>query len=220
MRFSNLVSFRRLACLGLALLALACGNAAQAAPVQWSANGHYYELVSGSYTWSDAVAGAASRTYKGMTGYLATITSASEQNFISSLNSIFQVNSPTSIWVGGSDAAKEGTWKWVTGPEAGQIFYIAGAASQPGYSNWWIGEPNGSTFENALLYAGWTNQADWLGRWNDGYPLARTSYLVEYSAPAAVPEPNSLALLAAAGIGAVTLRRRRAAVPARPVSRA
>ncbi|MCG8533051.1 MAG: hypothetical protein MI749_20680, partial [Desulfovibrionales bacterium] len=60
--------------LGVFLLA----TTAQAAPVQWSVNGHSYEFVNTGteLTWEAAQAAA---TGKG--GYLATITSQAENTF-------------------------------------------------------------------------------------------------------------------------------------------
>jgi hypothetical protein len=75
-------------------------------------------------------------------------------------------------WLGGSDKEVEGTWKWVTGPEAGTIFWKSGM-NNPGikgyfgynnsFVNWNEGEPNDSgSNEDALQIR---NNSD--GYWND-----------------------------------------------------
>jgi len=97
--------------------------------VYHAANGHYYKLVSGNVSWSDAVAGAAAQAPG---AYLLTLTSAAEQTFVLSNFSYSQTGQM--FWLGGSDSAVEGTFKWVTGPEAGSTI--------SGYTPWNSGEPN------------------------------------------------------------------------------
>jgi T1SS-143 domain-containing protein len=92
-------------------------------------NGHYYKLVSGNVSWSDAVSGAAAQSSG---AYLLTLTSAAEQSFV--LNTFNASQTGQQFWLGGSDASVEGTFKWMTGPEAG--------TSISGYTPWNIGEPN------------------------------------------------------------------------------
>ncbi|MDQ0136605.1 T1SS-143 domain-containing protein [Neorhizobium galegae] len=92
-------------------------------------NGHYYKLVSGNVSWSDAVSGAAAQSSG---AYLLTLTSAAEQSFV--LNTFNASQTGQQFWLGGSDASVEGTFKWMTGPEAGTAI--------SGYIPWNIGEPN------------------------------------------------------------------------------
>ena len=164
-------------------------------------NGHYYELVTHTNKdWPDAKTGAASKTYNGLTGYLVTITDATENTFVS--GKVAQ-----NIWAAGSDSyansttesdnSAEGTWRWITGPEAEKIFHcqvaIAGKANDARGScavdaslssyagNWDTNEPNDYNSntvgeEDCLhLYAN--------GTWND-FPCdeeARVDfYVVEY----------------------------------------
>ena len=166
-----------------------------AVPVQWEVsaggNGHWYEMIFDQPTavWDVAAASAAAQTYDGMTGYLATITSAAEQMFLNSLN-------PNNflMWLGGTDVDTENTWMWVTEP-GGPIPFS--------YTNWAPGEPNNLGNED-YLHGWWTSA----GQWNDIYPDWGTAgYVVEYS-PAAVPLPASLPLLLA-GISVLAFARRR-----------
>jgi|AVFP01.1.fsa_nt_gi hypothetical protein len=41
-----------------------------AAPIQWSANGHYYDIVDSNIHWDDAKSLAEAMTRSGMTGHL------------------------------------------------------------------------------------------------------------------------------------------------------
>ena len=107
------------------------------AALPFSGNGHYYEYISGTtLTWTQAEAEAAGKTYFGLQGYLVTVTSDSEQSFVSS-----KLNGATG-WLGASDAGSEGVWKWVTGPEAGTQFSNGANPVNNQYTNWNGGEPN------------------------------------------------------------------------------
>jgi hypothetical protein len=121
------------------------------------ANGHLYSLVtSNSSSFADARAAAKAKTIPGTTGfgYLANITSEAENTF---LNTYFTA----SPFIGGSDAAAEGDWYWLDGPEAGTKFFSAGAAVNNSFVKWAPNEPNNSssTEHYAQLWGGDT--------WND-----------------------------------------------------
>ena len=69
--------------LSLFLLFFLCAHTAWATPIQWTGNGHYYEIIrDNSLNWYQARDTAASRTYNGLQGHLATITSQQELNFL------------------------------------------------------------------------------------------------------------------------------------------
>jgi len=160
----------------------------QAAPIQWAANGNYYEFIDGTYTRASAEAAASASTYLGAQGYLATITSAGEQSFLfDNWNS-----AEADFWIGGSDASTEGQWAWVTGPEAGTVFYDAGTTLT--YSAWVGGEPNDFVAGEDFLVFGWNSA----GQWNDigqpQFPNWTAGYIVEYGS-ASVPGPASSTIL-------------------------
>ena len=139
----------------------------------FSGNGHFYEFISApGINWADAKAAAEARSYNGQSGYLVTITSAEENQFAFSKIS-------AQGWIGASDAAVEGEWRWVGGPENGQLFWSGLANGGPvngAYNAWGGGEPNNAGNED---YAHFRTD----GLWND-YPLSVgggiQGYVVEY----------------------------------------
>ena len=145
--------------------------------------GHYYQVSAGvDDTWSDARDDAQSRSLFGLTGYLATITSAEENDFIA------EHTPAANAWIGASDAAVEGEWRWVTGPEAGTQFWQGAVAGSPvggQFVSWAANEPNNWQYMGREEdYAG-TNFGS-AGQWNDFLgnpdhdPSVVTSTLVEF----------------------------------------
>jgi hypothetical protein len=101
-------------------------------------NGHVYQAVyvDGGIDWADANAAAEASSYGGADGYLATITSEEEDEFI-------RARLSNNGWMGASDGDSygtgEGDWNWVGGPDAGQSFWSGGPDGSPVgdfYVNW------------------------------------------------------------------------------------
>ncbi len=169
---------------------------------------HYYEVVKKRCPWSEAYNAAKKKKLLGMRGYLATITSQAEQNFI--YNNINKEGG----WLGGTrylirtadgrtarikddasvdaaalikDTASADAWYWADGPEAGQVFYDRPTVASP-YGEggpekmfcWFSdGEPNNFGSGEGCLQFAYMND-----RWNDLADHADTScanYYVEYS---------------------------------------
>lgn len=171
------------------------GNCANG-PVLNSDNGHYYEYVPDPLPWPEAKVAAESLNYLGQTGYLATITSQGEQTFIEQMFDGILIPHLGQIWIGGSDAAEEGKWEWVTGTEAGIQFWQGGVAGSPvggAFSNWatlnWVQrQPDNSGNEDFLSITYNANPgiypSDEKYQWNDYVGGTNyVGYLVEYNGP-------------------------------------
>ncbi|MEZ6063000.1 MAG: C-type lectin domain-containing protein [Planctomycetaceae bacterium] len=190
-------------CVAMLLFALD-PTAVSASPIYFAGTGNHYEHIVGSFRWDSATAAATNLTFEfnGTThnGHLANIGSSAENQFLS--DHVFASGEP-SAWVGGTDGDTEGTWTWAGGPEAGQVFFIAGTGTVAGqFSNWAVGEPNNSGNEDALLFRGG-------GGWNDGrIGDGLHGYIVEFET-AAVPEPSPLQLLMSLAVAGVLYRTTR-----------
>lgn len=132
-------------------------------PIFNPANGHYYELISDQVAWLVARDAAESRTFVGMPGHLATITSAEEQTFVA-------LSFPgVDVWLGGfqplGSPEPDGNWQWVTGEPFS-------------YTHWWGGGPNnyGGT-EDCLEM---NTEPFWGGYWNDLAGSNNRAYIIEY----------------------------------------
>jgi len=136
------------------------------------ANGHYYKPVNDSaVTWGEAVDLADNTTKYGMVGYLATVTSRQENDFIT------YNTTADSMWLGGSDAggSNGSSYTWRTGPESGQQFWSGndnGSVSNGMYAGWQLGEPSNTRyFWNFGFSNDYENNTviNWeqRGRWND-----------------------------------------------------
>lgn len=135
---------------------------------------HFYERSVNTYKWEPALQAAATFRYLGLTGYLVTVTSASEQEFM------FSQAGGSRSWLGGSDVYtfdQENTWYWLSGPEYGQTFWSGrsnGSVQNGYYANWNSGEPNNDNNED------FTEMYD-TGKWNDRDPNDIFLYaIVEY----------------------------------------
>lgn len=163
----------------------------------WTGNGHTYEIVEETVSWTAAKTSAQSRTYLGQTGYLASITSQAEQDFI-----FLSFNQPGlhALWIGlTSDPALGGLgnpgiggsgapyWIWLSGESTGYVNWVK---AENGFA---YNEPNnffGIDFYTELVF---TNTDGTPGRWNDTpdayFDGNKRYFLVEYNT--AVPEPSS-----------------------------
>ena len=185
---------------------LGCCGFADAAPVQWSENGHSYEVISApvGITWEDANAAAVASG-----GYLATITSQEENDFVFALVDFPDywsdpITGNRGPWLGGYQSPPttdpSDNWQWVT-------------AEAWGYTNWAVDQPNdlNGWVEDKLHFFVPSTGGTRASTWNDirnsdpgGKPVA---YVVEFEP---VPEPSTLALLTIGllGLGSYASRKR------------
>jgi len=172
--------------------------------------GHYYEVVNvgSAVAWEDARCRAkygdssahdnsagltqtddectntgSRRTFNGLNGYLANITSLEEHNFLrTKLNDLG--------WIGGADLDTEGTFQWVDGPEAGQTFFIHGTSSRrttntidgvSQFNYFSDGEPNNSGGAEDFVEFGFGSNGDG-SSWNDCQNScgSRIRFVIEY----------------------------------------
>ena len=175
--------------------------------------GHFYRYVSSAgISWSAAKNHASTTLYYGLRGYLATITSQEENDFI-------KAKTKGVGWIGASDVSKEGDWRWVTGPEGldanglGRLFWIGTGldftTGVPGkgpvlgqYNNWNDGEPNNSggseNFAHILFFP---NDPVHSLRWNDlpngggNGEYSSQGYLIEWGGYKDDPVVNLIATL-------------------------
>jgi hypothetical protein len=136
-------------------------------------NGHFYRPITTGNTYTGARAAALNTTFKGQTGYLVTITSADEDNFI-------QLNVPQqNIWIALTDEVTEGRWIIDAGPEQGTLIKTSNGQLngniQGQYNNWAGGEPNNSGNEDYTV-------TKWGGgsQWNDLPNNFYCAYVIEY----------------------------------------
>jgi hypothetical protein len=216
----NSLTYNRASCSGTQQLTGSISQAAsdQNAPISYNpANGHYYQYISDQVTWDAAfniITGSTlagtdgyatgirgsynhNRSYSscfykfnGMCGYMATVTSESEDIFVGN-----KVGS-NDIWLGGSDRRNPGTWVWEDDRSPDYETVIRTADSDGGdptqisgsYSNWAGGEPNSyGGGDGDPIYSGETSIQTYATSpgippaWNnlseDGNALG---YLVEY----------------------------------------
>ncbi|EOH86395.1 hypothetical protein, partial [Enterococcus pallens] len=169
---------------------------------------HYYvfmpEMSSPGKNWFQAYNSAKQLRYKQLTGYLATITSSEEHDFI------FNNISKEPGWLGGTRAVintgnrkinDETTvpqnaseynislkdWYWVDGPEAGQVFYNGmhyseGKTPTGAYNGFVSTEPNNSNNDEYTLQFAQENSK----YWNDlsgvrEFSAGNHGYYVEFS---------------------------------------
>ena len=154
----------------------------QASPIYFPDTGHYYDILDNGteLSWTEASDAATARG-----GYLGTINSSEEQDFIfSNFNSNFFVTG-TGVWAGGyqkqGSSTPDANWNWVT--------------REPwSYTNWYPGEPNDNpppendkeNYQVLLTYS---------GLWNDSPQSASNkNYLVEWDTDPGLIEPSKYKL--------------------------
>jgi|WetSurMetagenome_2_1015567.scaffolds.fasta_scaffold72534_4 hypothetical protein len=188
----------------LALFAILFAASAYAGtlPIQNPDNGHWYSRIDANMSWQEAKENALA-----FGGYLATISSQTEQDFLwINLSSAID----DFIWLGGTDEVQEGTWKWVTG----ETFWIGGTngiSVANSYENWarnsgQIAEPDniGSGQDYLAFFPVSYGHG---GGWDDyglpDYNHLKPSIIEWDSNPTPVPESGSTLMFLTVGIGSI-----------------
>jgi hypothetical protein len=138
-------------------------------------NGHFYRPLTATAdrtTYTNARSRSLATTFKGQQGYLVTITSTSEEEFI-------RVNVPaTNVWFAATDEVIDGRWVIDAGPEKGTLMKTQNGQTngniQGVYNNWCPGEPNGSNGSENYAVAKWNGAACWndlSNNWNNPYVI-------------------------------------------------
>ena len=137
-------------------------------------NGHFYKPVTVGTTYTAARAASLTTTFKGQTGYLVTITSASENAFI--FANVPQQN----VWFAATDEVVDGRWVIDAGPEKGTVMKTSNGQLNGNiagvYNNWAGGEPNGSNHSEDYAVTNWSGASTW----NDLSNNWNNPYIIEY----------------------------------------
>jgi len=149
---------------------------------------HYYQFIpSLDIKWTEALTDAAASNYFGLQGYLSTITSLEESDFVR--DKLADATNSGAGWIGGTDESTPNIWKWVTGPEAGTIFWNGGPAlnsTSPTFAFWNSNEPNNpdSEFYAHIVAPGtpYSTPGSWNNLSNSGSSeyYQPKGYIVEY----------------------------------------
>jgi hypothetical protein len=137
-------------------------------------NGHFYKPVTTGATYTGARAASLLTTFKGQTGYLVTITSASENAFI--FANVPQQN----VWFAATDEVIDGRWVIDAGPEKGTVMKTSNGQNAGNivgvYNNWAGGEPNGNNHSEDYAVTNWGGASTW----NDLSNNWSNPYIIEY----------------------------------------
>jgi len=139
---------------------------------------HHYEYFRSLGTWQEASDFAQSRSHDGKTGYLLTLPSYAKELFI--FDWLKSNGISDGVWLGASDAEKEGEWSWVNGPERSIKFWegvgTQGAGVGGAFNHWRLHEPNnanGAEDEDCAV-------TSYISGWNDVPCDHRAFLIIEY----------------------------------------
>ena len=159
--------------------------------------GHTYKIVTEPTSWPDASERAGEMTLGSKVGYLARVDSSQENTAI--LNAVMNHLSEEQleqtlaadgsdapfIWLGGSDAAAEGTWIWSNNGDQFWSGDFNGSSVADRFTNWGVQPDSATGAEDALAMG----LGDWpepffdlgaKGQWNDLDVDTALMYVVEF----------------------------------------
>jgi hypothetical protein len=149
-------------------------------------NGHFYRPISGfsgvtgfsgtsPTAYNNLKTFCTQQTFKGQTGYLMTITSSDEDNFV--VNNVPGNNIIFAL----TDNVTEGRFVIDAGPENGTVVRIGTTNQQGRYNNWANGEPNNWGPGEDYVVTKWNGS-----QWNDfgpeatAFPGGLGGYVIEF----------------------------------------
>ncbi|MBU0801144.1 MAG: hemolysin, partial [Alphaproteobacteria bacterium] len=131
----------------------------------------FYQFVNSVVSWQAGQSAATATLIYGVAGHMAHSNSATENAYLDS------ISGANAIWLGGTDGAVNGEWRWIGGPDDGTQFWQGLAAGSPvggAYENWNGGEPNDyNGYESRL-------QMNNGGGWNDQLETSTARYVIEW----------------------------------------
>jgi len=181
----------------MTFIALSLLSAGAVADLIFEHDGHTYKLIESTATWERASKIAGSMTLGGESGYLVRIDSAEENkaifDIVTERLSAEQRAATTPddgseapfIWLGGSDAANEGDWRWSNNDEPFWSGDFNGSSVDGSYHNWGVQPDDATGLEDALAMG----LGDWpapfydlgsAGQWNDLDPANSLFYVIEF----------------------------------------
>lgn len=136
-----------------------------------AATGKFYRLVASTEQPLTAINNATSATLNGVSGQLAVVRSAYENEILRD----FAIAAGGDVYLGGRDATTEGDWHFLDGSDENEKFSTGSTAETGYFTNWGTGQPNGGLTENQLAI-------DTSGHWLDVPDSQFRSYVVEWDA--------------------------------------
>lgn len=128
--------------------------------------GKYYQRANLNLNFTSAQANAAATQLGGVNGRLVTILSADENTYVSSTVAL-----GLQYWIGASDAAVEGDWRWLSTNQQFWSGTFTGGPVGGLYNGWGINQPDNALFVPEGEDAAVSNWLSFAGVWND---LSRT----------------------------------------------
>lgn len=141
-----------------------------------STTNKFYRTVAVPADWFTARTNAANAGINGVGGQLVRIDSSYENNLVHG----FALAIGNDVFIGGSDTAVEGEWRWSDGDQDGDQFWAGdagGSAVNGAFVNWASGQPN-NPVDDALL------MGDSSGHWFDMPAGTPQAYVIEWDAQA------------------------------------
>ncbi|MFT5701254.1 MAG: putative delta-60 repeat protein [Desulforhopalus sp.] len=142
-----------------------------------AATGKFYRNVQDYISWDAAQDAAIAADLNGVSGQLATIGSAYENNLLRDLST-----TSFGTWLGGSDKSVEGEFHWYNGSTSDELFWqgdgTTGSAQNGNYTNFAASQPDNNG-DADFVYLNRTT-----GEWDDAdsAPDTINTYIIEWDA--------------------------------------